>query len=57
MKQGHQIPMRGGYEHDALTGWRRFLNWRTGERKRAKRSYAKRVRSLFRKFTGNNTDT
>jgi len=38
------IPLRGGIEQDALTGWRRYLRWRSGRRKAAKRSYNRRRR-------------
>lgn len=37
-------PLKGGLEQDALTGWRRFLNWRPGERKAAKNKFWRRVR-------------
>lgn len=37
-------PLKGGREHDALSGWRRLLAWRSGERKAAKRSFWRRVR-------------
>jgi len=43
-----QIPMVGGDEYDALTRWRRYLNWKPGERKRIKRRYNKRVRRHVR---------
>jgi len=36
--------MKTGYEHDALTRWRQFLNWRPGVRAFIKRGYNKRVR-------------
>jgi hypothetical protein len=44
-----KIPMRGFYEHSALSGWRRVMQWRPGMRAVAKRSYNKRVRQLGRK--------
>jgi hypothetical protein len=34
----------GGEERDALTGWRRLLNFKPGERKAAKTSFNRRVR-------------
>lgn len=37
-------PLKGGDEQDALSGWRRFLNWRPGERKAAKNKFWRRVR-------------
>ena len=39
-----RISLKSYLEHSALTGWRRFLNWRPGQRAAAKRSYNKRVR-------------
>jgi len=39
-----ELPMKSGAEHDALTRWRRFLNWRPGVRASIKRGYNKRVR-------------
>jgi hypothetical protein len=38
------VPLKGGEERDALTGWRRFLNFRPGERKAAKASFNRRAR-------------
>lgn len=38
------VVVRGGPEGDALTGWRRLLNFRAGERKAAKVSFNRRVR-------------
>jgi len=37
-----EIPMKGAYEHDALSGWRRVLGWHPGMRALQKRSYNKR---------------
>lgn len=37
-------PLKGGLEPDALTGWRRFLRLRPGQRRAAKTSYNRRVR-------------
>ncbi len=39
-----EVPIKSGYEHDALTRWRRFLQWRPGQRAQIKRKYNKRVR-------------
>lgn len=36
--------LKGGEERDALTGWRRLLNFRPGERKAAKASFNRRAR-------------
>lgn len=41
---GHRGLMKTGDEFDALTQWKRVLNWRGGERKRQKRAYNKRQR-------------
>lgn len=38
------VPIGGGREPDALTGWRRFTRFRPGERHAAKNSYNRRVR-------------
>ena len=39
-----QLPLCGGDEYDALSGWRKVLKFRPGARKRAKRQYQRRVR-------------
>jgi hypothetical protein len=47
-----RIPLKGGDEHDehdALTGWRKLIKFRPGERKKAKRSYIKRLRKWLKK--------
>lgn len=38
------VPIIRGWESDALTGWRRFIRFRPGARKAAKRSFNRRVR-------------
>jgi hypothetical protein len=43
-----RIPLRGGDEQDAFSGWRRLLRWRPGDRKRLKKQYAKRLRKWMR---------
>ena len=43
-----RIPLKGGDEHDALTGWRRLIKFCRGERKKAKRSYMKRLRKWLK---------
>lgn len=43
-----RIPMKGGLEYDALTKFRRLIKWRPGEKKRAKKSYARRLRRMAR---------
>ncbi len=39
-----RIKLKGGDEYDALTGWRKYLKWRSGVVKRIKRNYNKRFR-------------
>jgi hypothetical protein len=39
-----ELPLKGGGEYDALTRWKRFLNWRSGVRAEIKRKFNKRVR-------------
>lgn len=41
-----RIPMIDGDEQDALTKWRRYLHWRSGERSRIKRKYRRRERRM-----------
>lgn len=43
-----RIPLKGGAEHGALSGWRRVFKFRPGERKKAKRSYARRLRKWLK---------
>lgn len=43
-----RIPLKGGDEHDALTRWRRLIKFRAGQRKKAKRSYIKRLRKWLK---------
>jgi hypothetical protein len=43
-----RIPLKGGDEYDALTRWRKLLKFRPGQRKKAKQSYAKRMRKWFK---------
>lgn len=38
------VGLKGGREHDALSGWRRLLSFRPGERKAAKTQFNRRVR-------------
>lgn len=44
-----RIPLRGGDEQDAFTGYRRLLNWRPGDRKKLKKQYAKRLRKWLQR--------
>jgi len=43
---GHHETLKSGDEQDALTGWRKVLSWRAGQRKKIKRRYNKRIRKL-----------
>jgi hypothetical protein len=45
------IPFVSGDEQDALTGWRKVLKFRPGERKRIKRRYQRRVRRTMNEAT------
>lgn len=42
-----RIPLKGA-EQDALTGWRKLIKFRRGERKAAKKSYVKRLRKYLK---------
>ncbi len=44
------LPMKGGDEYDALTRWRKVLDWRAGERSWIKRKYRRRERHTARRF-------
>jgi hypothetical protein len=39
-----RIKLKGGDEYDALTKAKKFYHWKSGERKRIKRGYNKRLR-------------
>jgi hypothetical protein len=41
-----EIPMKGGDEYDALTGWRKVCKWKAGDRKAIKRGYRRRCRRV-----------
>lgn len=45
-----ELPFKSGDEQDALSGWRRVLRFRPGERKKTKNVYARRVRRWARKM-------
>lgn len=45
-----EIPLKGGDEQDALTGWRRFYHFKPGTRKEIKRKFNKRVRRFIKKI-------
>ena len=40
--------MKGGGEHDALTGWRKVMNRPYGGWKRYKKSYNRRLRRILK---------
>ncbi len=46
-QQEQRIPLKGGDEQDALTGWRRFYASfkRAGYARQSKKSYRKRIRA------------
>jgi hypothetical protein len=44
MSMGHREALRSEDEHDAVTGWRRVLRFRLGERKSIKRKLSRRAR-------------
>ena len=44
-----EIPMKGGDEYDAFTGWRRAFNWAPGRLRALKRAYRKRARRFSRR--------
>ena len=46
---GHKEKLKGSAEYDALTGWRKFLNFRAGQVKKIKRSFWKRIRKKYNK--------
>lgn len=41
-----QTPLQDGDEQDAISGWRRVIKFRSGERSEAKRKYRRRVRAI-----------
>lgn len=41
---GRRQVLKSGDEYDAVTGWRRLLKWRPGERKAIKRKLNRRAR-------------
>lgn len=52
MKQP-KIKLRNGDEEDALTGWRKVLNFKPGQRKKEKKKYNKRLRKFFKEGLDN----
>jgi hypothetical protein len=53
----NRIPLKGGAEFDALTGWRKVLCYldRPGVTKKIKRKYNKRVRAYAKQEIHANT--
>ena len=51
-----KIPLKGGNEYDALTGWRKWYKYldKSGQKKAAKKSYNRRFRRLTRQSIRNN---
>jgi len=45
-----RIPLKGGYEHDALSQWRHYMRWRPGLRKYNKTKYNRRFRKLNKRI-------
>jgi hypothetical protein len=45
----HDIPLKGGSEQDALTGWKNFIKFKCGERKKIKRLFNRRERRYIRR--------
>ena len=44
------IPLKGGDEHDALSGWKKYHSFRAKQRKSIKKRYNKRLRRYFKVF-------
>jgi len=44
-----EIPLVSGDEQDALTGWRKYLHWRPGQRKLIKRFHRHRIRRWWKR--------
>ena len=40
----NKIPLKGGDEYDGLTKARKFFHWKSGQLKKIKRAYNKRLR-------------
>ena len=43
-----RVCLNGGDEFDALTGWRRVITFKAGERNRIKRRYRRRLRHAMK---------
>ncbi len=44
MHRNHPIAMKGGEEFDAFSNWRNVMNFREGQRAKAKAQYWRRAR-------------
>lgn len=43
-----RVPLKGGDEYDALTGWRKVYGFRPGVRAAIKRKYNRRLRRIMK---------
>lgn len=43
------MPLKGGDEYDAFSGWRRFHYWQPGERAKIKATCNRRVRRTIKR--------
>lgn len=48
---GHREELKGGFEWDAFTGWRRVHNWNPGVRRYIKARFNRRVRREAKEVT------
>ena len=46
----NKIPLKTGDEYDALTGLKKLLRWRPGERKKQKNFFNRRMRRYSKKI-------
>jgi len=44
VKRGHPLPLKGGGEQDALTGWKHYLSWGRKMLRFWKNKYNRRMR-------------
>jgi len=43
-------PLKTGEEYDALTGWKKYIRFRPGQRKKVKKAYNKKERKWLDKL-------
>jgi len=43
---GHREKLKGAFEYDAFTGWRRVVKWQKSERSKIKRQFRRRIRRV-----------